>query len=166
MSAGGRLLYAAACALLLLNVVFGFFMLWRVERAVGVARRGVAALAFVVACGATLCLIFSLEALARASPIYDSMGINPGMRFMWPEFFLPENSLGYKDREPGPKRGPRILVLGDSFTEGAGVRRPDRFSSVLERLYRETTDPELEVYNAWSLRDGYAGRGPDPLGDR
>lgn len=146
-TAGGRLLYAVVSVLLLANGVFGFFLLWRFERGDG-KRRGVAMLRAVVAFGATLGLLLSVEAIARALPVYDSIGLNPGTQFMWPEYSLPKNSLGYKDREPGEKQGPRILVLGDSFTEGAGVRRPDRFSNVLEQLYRNDMDPDLEVFNA------------------
>jgi len=52
------------------------------------------------------------------------------------------NSLGLRDDEIGPKRGARILILGDSFTSGYGVERSEMFVSLLEdRL-------DVEVVNA------------------
>jgi lysophospholipase L1-like esterase len=44
------------------------------------------------------------------------------------------NSLGFRDREPGPKdpKRYRIAVVGDSFTWGQGIEERDRFSNVLE----------------------------------
>ena len=148
MSVGGRSFYAAACVLLLINILFGFFLLWRFERVGSGPSPRITIFSSLVSCGATLCLVLSIEAFARVFPIYDTYGLNPASQFIWPEARLPTNSLGYKDREPGEKRGPRILVLGDSYTEGAGVRRTDRFTNVLEQIYRTDLDPELEVYNA------------------
>jgi lysophospholipase L1-like esterase len=45
------------------------------------------------------------------------------------------NSLQFRDREPGPKRPGirRVAVLGDSFTEGQGVKEEDAYPRVLER---------------------------------
>lgn len=42
------------------------------------------------------------------------------------------NSLGLRDDELGPKRGPRLLLLGDSFTCGYGVERAETFADRLE----------------------------------
>jgi hypothetical protein len=44
------------------------------------------------------------------------------------------NSLGFRDREIGP-RDPsryRIAIIGDSFTFGNGVEEPDRFSNLIQ----------------------------------
>ena len=45
------------------------------------------------------------------------------------------NSLGFRDREFGPKpQGSyRIVIVGDSFTFGNGVEAPDRFSNQLQQ---------------------------------
>lgn len=42
------------------------------------------------------------------------------------------NSLGMRDDEPGPKSGPRVLLLGDSFAMGYGVERGHLFADRLE----------------------------------
>jgi len=47
------------------------------------------------------------------------------------------NSLGYRDREIGPKRGPRILFLGDSITFGLWLNDELTFVRLVEKLARE-----------------------------
>lgn len=42
------------------------------------------------------------------------------------------NALGLRDDEIGPKKGPRVLLLGDSFTSGYGVPRGEIFADLLE----------------------------------
>jgi hypothetical protein len=58
------------------------------------------------------------------------------------------NAHRCRDREPGPVTEgiTRILVLGDSFTEGEGVREDDTFSRKLERLLR-AEGRHVEVLN-------------------
>jgi lysophospholipase L1-like esterase len=46
------------------------------------------------------------------------------------------NSLGYRNREIGPKRGERILFLGDSITLGLALNEPDTFVRLVEDLAR------------------------------
>jgi lysophospholipase L1-like esterase len=94
-------------------------------------------------------LLFAFEAGARAFPIVDSLAVNPGTHYFWPDYFDAHNSVGMDDREPVPKRGLRILVIGDSYTEGAGVPKSERFSAKLERLLAASA-PGVEVYNAGS----------------
>lgn len=69
------------------------------------------------------------------------------------------NSLGMRDREYVPSPGPevRILVLGDSFTEGYGVPVESCFVKVLERKLNEQGDAptRVKVFNA-----GVAGYSP------
>jgi|GEM_PF-3254967 len=76
------------------------------------------------------------EALFRLIPIYDSLGDNPGVKFFWPDWVsYKPNRYGHRDREFNPDKPSgtyRILVAGDSFTEGAGVSRSETFSHVLE----------------------------------
>ena len=60
------------------------------------------------------------------------------------------NSLGLRDKEfPAgkPEGAYRILVLGDSFTEGYGVQASERFTSVLQKAL-EGGKKDYEVINA------------------
>jgi hypothetical protein len=59
------------------------------------------------------------------------------------------NSQGLRNREVGPKpRGTfRILVLGDSLTEGAGVEQDEAYPQVLERILARRTPRPIEVVN-------------------
>jgi lysophospholipase L1-like esterase len=59
------------------------------------------------------------------------------------------NSLGFRDVEIGPKREGvrRVLVLGDSFTEGEGVAEPDAYPQVLERMLDARQPGGWEVRN-------------------
>ncbi|HEX6863949.1 MAG TPA: SGNH/GDSL hydrolase family protein, partial [Thermoanaerobaculia bacterium] len=61
------------------------------------------------------------------------------------------NSLGWKDSRPGrvveEKSGlPRIVFLGDSFTEGLGCIQEDTVSGVVERELNKQ-GPRVEVLN-------------------
>ena len=60
------------------------------------------------------------------------------------------NELGFRDVEWGPKRPDvrRVIVLGDSFTEGWGVREADTYPRVLERLLNAAEPGRWEVRNA------------------
>jgi lysophospholipase L1-like esterase len=55
------------------------------------------------------------------------------------------NSLGYRDREPGPKdpNRYRIAVIGDSFTWGQGIEVQERFTNLIEA----SLGPRYEVLN-------------------
>jgi lysophospholipase L1-like esterase len=72
----------------------------------------------------------------------------------WPE--APEgkieihtNNMGFREDQPTllEKHGLRILVVGDSHTEGA-VSAKDSYSNVLERLLSEERGEPVEVINA------------------
>jgi hypothetical protein len=60
-----------------------------------------------------------------------------------------KNRLGYRERDFGSKTGYRIVVTGDSFTWGAGIREADRFSNLVGSALGE----DYEVLNF-----GYPGR--------
>jgi hypothetical protein len=65
------------------------------------------------------------------------------------------NALGFRGKDV-PARRPgvrRVAVLGDSFTEGQGVKEPDTYVRVLERLLALALSPDLMVY-AMVLNDG------------
>ena len=142
----GRLAYGGLLALLLGTFLVHVFLSLRAgpgqessEPLTAVARLSSLVFSFITG---GLLLLFALEAGARAFPIRDSLAINPGTHFFWPDYYDARNSLGFNDREPGPKKGPRILVIGDSYCEGAGVPKSERFSAQLERLLG------MEVFSA------------------
>ena len=64
------------------------------------------------------------------------------------------NALRFRDAEFGPKRAGvrRVMILGDSFTEGQGVKEPDTYPRVLEGLLNAASGggpdrPRWEVRN-------------------
>lgn len=64
-------------------------------------------------------------------------------------YALHTNSLGFKDASardiPLQRDGKRIVLIGDSFTEGVGVEFPLTFAGLLSRRWR---DLDIEVLNA------------------
>ena len=63
------------------------------------------------------------------------------------------NSIQYRDVDVPPRRAGvrRVIVLGDSFTEGQGVKEADTYPRVLERLLNEAEPGRWEVRN-WGRR--------------
>lgn len=135
-----RLFYGAlACWLA------GFFVLrtFRIWQSIKTARnratlptsahRTLRALEFCLFAGLWLLV---LEAAARALPPMSNSSVNyPGHKFVWPDRYAARNSFGLNDVEPDIKqKGLRVLVLGDSYVEGAGVSRQNRFCSRLQSL--------------------------------
>ncbi len=59
------------------------------------------------------------------------------------------NNAGLRNREVGPKPAGtyRILVLGDSFTEGASVAEEEAYPQVLEKILRRRIARAVEVVN-------------------
>jgi lysophospholipase L1-like esterase len=60
------------------------------------------------------------------------------------------NSQGFRDVEFEPKRPgtTRVIVLGDSFTEGQGVQERDTYPRVLEAMLNSAPGSRYEVRNA------------------
>ena len=60
------------------------------------------------------------------------------------------NALGFRDVAPGPKSPgvTRVVVLGDSFAEGQGVKEPDTLARELGRLLDARAPGRFEVRNA------------------
>lgn len=69
-------------------------------------------------------------------------GISMRMREAEYDVEVATNSLGMRDDEPAAKAGPRLLLLGDSFTMGYGVERGRLFADLLEK------DLAIDVVNA------------------
>jgi lysophospholipase L1-like esterase len=67
------------------------------------------------------------------------------------------NSLRFRDVEFGPKRPGvrRVMVLGDSFTEGQGVKEPDTYARVLERRLNAVEPGRFEVLNCGRRGDDF-----------
>jgi len=59
------------------------------------------------------------------------------------------NSLRFRDQPLGPKPPGvrRVMILGDSFTEGQGVREPDTCVRLLEKLLNRKDPMQWEVRN-------------------
>jgi len=74
------------------------------------------------------------------------------------EYEFTTNELGIRyphiplEKSPGEVR---ILMLGDSFTEGVGVQAKDTFGAALENHFGSKSGDEIRFINA-----GLAGRGP------
>jgi hypothetical protein len=64
------------------------------------------------------------------------------------------NSHGFRDDEPGPKRlgVQRVVVLGDSFTEGWGVKEADTYPRRLEDRLNQAEPGRWEVLNGGRRR--------------
>jgi hypothetical protein len=101
--------------------------------------------------------------VTERNPHYqDQNGIvrlTPGLSTWWYGCHYQINSQGFRmPHEVGPKKGLRVLGLGDSVTLGMGVcKTEDVWPNYLERLLREkqtTVDP-VEVINSgvqgWNL---------------
>ena len=74
------------------------------------------------------------------------------------EYEFSTNSQGLRYQEislvkPAGER--RILVLGDSFTEGWGIKDGDRFTDILERQFSSRSESRIRFING-----GLAGTGP------
>lgn len=172
-----RLLYGGlACWLI------GFFLIrqfrrwrfWKTHRdqcSLPLLARGVDGCIEVVL--ATALLLLALESATRAlPPIKDSSILYPGFRYAWPDGHARRNSFGLNDAEPGPKTGLRVLLLGDSYVQGAGVPTAERFSSMLTHTLR-SSDPRAQVIAGglcgWDTVDEarfLAKRGPELRPDR
>lgn len=100
--------------------------------------------------------VLLFEVFFRIFPVYDTLALNPGVKFFWPDYVnYPLNNLGYRDRPFNLNKDPqsyRIMVVGDSFTEGVGSTRQETFSGVLERTLNKrlqalNCSKQVEVFN-------------------
>ncbi len=51
-------------------------------------------------------------------------------------------------RESAPQKIDKIVILGDSLTEGYGVAKSDAFPALLEKKMREDSYPNLKIVNS------------------
>ncbi len=99
--------------------------------------------------------------LVESNPHYaDERGafrLRPNSETWWYGFHYDVNALGFRmNRELGAKRGVRVVALGDSITEGMGVRRSeDTWPFALERLVAQRGLGPVESVNTgiqgWNL---------------
>lgn len=85
-----------------------------------------------------------LEAVFMYVPQSHSVGYTMAARIWYDDFWGPENSLGYRDKEPVRIAGRKLVfVVGDSFAAGAGVEHVEsRFGDVMA-----AARPDLQVMN-------------------
>lgn len=71
--------------------------------------------------------------------------LSKASQIWWAKYWKPVNSLGYRDEEPAPEAMKKqILVIGDSFTAGHGLKKvSDRFSNRLAEMLGDS----YQVYN-------------------
>jgi hypothetical protein len=140
-----RCVHLALAVFLVLGFVVCSFLAWRAQRHFpSLPRLGRLSSNLVSLSLGVAWLLFTVEASARAFPLRDTLALNPALLHLWPDYFTARNSLGCKDREHDAKRGLRVLVVGDSYAEGAGVPRSERFANRLEGMLRES-HPDAEV---------------------
>jgi len=99
-------------------------------------------------------LIVVGEGFARANAILysETQGFPTYSSVLWERKYVQLNSWGFRDKERKTKAGDgirRVLMVGDSFTFGTGVRDPkDRFGEQLEERLNNNTAWRWEVINA------------------
>ena len=92
-----------------------------------------------------------------ANPVYDhDLAANFDGHDFWGEvrYRLVTNSLGFRDgsvrKVPLKSDSRRILLIGDSFTEGIGMNFEDSFAGLLARAGQERSD-KIEFLNAGAV---------------
>lgn len=102
--------------------------------------------------------VLMVETGARILPANTSLAGNPGVKFFWPDWvYFNLNNYGHRDRDFSDVKTPntfRILMLGDSYTEGAGLAREQTAGRLAEAALNARFDDRVkfEVYNL-----GHAG---------
>ncbi|NQV99833.1 MAG: SGNH/GDSL hydrolase family protein [Rhodospirillales bacterium] len=146
-SLSGRGLYGLVLFIPLILVVLTAFLAFH-KRPAGTGER------MLVTWQGVAAALLAVEIIARIVPVYDSLADNPGIEHFWPDWsYFPYNEFGHRDRDYSADKSIdtfRILMLGDSFTEGAGLSREQTFSHQLEQILSavlKTDGLTVEVYN-------------------
>lgn len=101
-------------------------------------------------------ILYSVEITGRLIPYVDTSDSNPGFAHFNPDSFnRVQNSFRYFDREfsiKKPEKTFRILAIGNSYTQGVGLKRQETFPHVTEEFLNRTlreagTEYAAEVYN-------------------
>lgn len=89
--------------------------------------------------------IFILVEIAFSFVVQSSgMGFGLSNQIWLKMYFNPVNSLGYRDKEPVACDGKKnILVVGDSFVAGHGIRNNEMFTELMKTKLSE----EYSIYN-------------------
>ena len=101
-----------------------------------------------------LIVALSIETAFRLVPIPNTFDTNPAIKFYWRDWvYYPLNNCGHRDRPfqlEKPDHIFRIIVVGDSFTEGSGVSREETFCHTMEKGLNhrlKQTGRRAQVYN-------------------
>lgn len=93
-------------------------------------------------------MTFDRHLFWRLKPHLKEKRVQGAVRGELIEFRVTTNDFGLRDAEIGPKRGLRILALGNSCTFGVGVEGEDSFPEQLENLLGSSVPDGIEVLNA------------------
>lgn len=90
-------------------------------------------------------ILIILEMIFMFVPQSHEGVLSKASQIWWAKYWKPVNSLGYRDEEPAPEAMKKqILVIGDSFTAGHGLKKvSDRFSNRLAEMLGDS----YQVYN-------------------
>ncbi len=93
-------------------------------------------------------MTFDRHLFWRLKPHLKDRRVHGAVRGELIDFRVSTNDFGLRDAEIGPKRGLRILALGNSCTFGVGVEGEDSFPEQLENLIGQSVPEGIEVLNA------------------
>ena len=108
-------------------------------------KKGLLANVFTIATTLIVTLLF-LEIVFMYIPQSHEGVLSKASQIWWNKYWNPINSLGFRDKEVSDDKGKkRVLVIGDSFAAGHGLKSIDeRFSNILEQ--KLGTD-KYSIYN-------------------
>lgn len=114
---------------------------------------------------ALLALLFTLTATEIAFKLFfiqsDGINFTLASRNWFERYWRPINSLGYRDDEWTPEKigsRRRIVVIGDSFVAGGGIKRvEDRFSNQLGERLDDDYAVMTVAQNGWNTRQEIDG---------
>lgn len=107
-------------------------------------------------------ILFLLEFYFRFFVIQsDGLSFTKSSQLWFSKYWHPVNSYGYRDKEHSDKElnGKKIiLIVGDSFVAGHGIKNPSlRFSDLLQKYLGDDWVVINIANNGWQTRDEYEG---------
>lgn len=93
-------------------------------------------------------MTFDRRLFWRLKPHLNEKRVQGAVRGELIDFRVSTNDFGLREGPIGPKRGLRILALGNSCTFGVGVEGEDSFPEQLENLIGQSVPQGIEVLNA------------------